>query len=548
MKELFHHSLNASRGHPPATKRTLPLLFVPLLLLILGCTFLTRLAGDQPGAAYGVDREEALFLSGGQPRTLDPALTHGGPSGALGHIFSGLVTLGPDLRVHPDLAAGWEVRDGGTRYIFHLHPNARFHDGRPVTAEDVIFSWERAADPQMGSDTALTYLGDIVGVAEKVAGEADRIVGLRALDEHTLEVRIDGPKPAFLAKLTYPVAFVVDHENVRQPDWEHQPNGSGPFKLAVWEDDEIIVLARNEAFYGPRANIPHVVLLLDAGLPLARYENGEIDIVGVGGATLERVEDPNDPLFAELRRTAAMCTTFVGLNNERPPLDDPLVRQALSHALDRERLISGLMQGNALPANGPLPPGIPGYTERTAPYPFDPQKARSLLLEASYDPDTSPPLTFTTAGYGSVGSFVAAVISMWEENLGITIEPVLLDPFSYSEQLHDGNVGHFYSYGWCADYPDPQNFLDVLYHSSSPQNLGQFDDPVIDRLLEEARVEPDPQARLGLYGEIEAALIEAAPAVYVSHSLAATLVKPYIESYHLTPIGVPQWHRLRIER
>ena len=118
-----------------------------------------------------------------------------------------------------------------------------------LTAEDVIFSWERALEAGTGSDTALTYLGDIVGAAEVHDGRSERVSGLKAIDDHTLEVRIDLPKVYFLSKLTYPVAFVVDKHNVEQPDWQHNPNGTGPFQLQEWSDDEILVLARNEGTY-----------------------------------------------------------------------------------------------------------------------------------------------------------------------------------------------------------------------------------------------------------------------------------------------------------
>ena len=243
-----------------------------------------------------------------------------------------------------------------------------------------------------------------------------------------------------------------------------------------------------------------------------------------------------------------MCTDYVGFNSRRPPFDDVRVRRAFVHALDRERLVSGLFDGNALPATGILPPGIPAFEARQPIHPFNPQLARELLQEAGYTPQSLPPLTYTTAGYDDVGAFEAAVISMWQENLGVAVQPQILDPFVYNEELYSGNVGHIFSSGWCADYPDPQNFLDVLFHSGSPQNLGGFADPQIDALLVEARAMPDPAARLAAYSHIEEQLIRQAPAVFVAHSLSAVLVSPDVQGYELTPIGVPQWHRLSLTR
>jgi ABC-type transport system substrate-binding protein len=503
------------------------------------------LANDQtanPATEFGVKRESAIFLRGGQPRTLDPALAHEGPSSVLGHIFSGLVTLDTSLQVQPDLAAGWTVSEDGTIYTFYLRRNAVFHNGRPVTAQDVIYSWERAADPGMESDTAQTYLGDIVGVTERLGGTAVSISGLRAIDDHTLEVRLEAPVIYFLAKLAYPVAFVVDRENVTQADWERQPNGTGPFRLQVWQDDDIMVLARNEAFYGEPAQVEHLVLLMGSGLSLAMYEQDELDLVGIGGDALARAQDPNNPLSAELRMVVDMCTSTIGLNNSLPPFDDVRVRQAFNYALDKEKLIEIFSDGNGLVARGALPPGMPGYSEDLVGYPYDPQRARQLLAEYG----EVPPLDFVMAGYDDVDAYTTAVISMWQENLGVTIKPVLIDPFIFLDEVYGGNVGNIYSSGWCADYPDPQNFLDVLYHSQSQQNLSGFADADVDQLLVQARVERNSATRLALYQEAERLIVAQAPVVFVSHGVSAVLVKPRLQNYVPTPIGVTQWHEVSL--
>jgi ABC-type transport system substrate-binding protein len=521
------------------------------LLFTLQCNTITG-GNSSAGVPGNIDPDNTIFLVGGQPRTLDPALTHGGPSDAIGAIFSGLVTLDTNLQVQPDLAAGWTVNDDGTIYTFYLRRNALFHDGRPLTAQDIIFSWERAADPATGSDTARTYLGDIVGVKDKLDGRANTISGLRAINDHTLEVRIDAPKVYFLAKLTYPVAFIVDRNNVTQSDWEHRPNGTGPFRLQEWRDDEIIILARNSHFYLDPPSVSHLVYQIGAGIPLSLYETGDIDLVGVGGDTLERIQDPNNPLSAELQTGVDMCTTYIGLNTQAPPFDDPLVRQAFNYALDKERLINTLYSGDALIATGILPPGMPGYTnpgpDRPG-YPFDPVKAQELLAQAGYPNGAGfPTPTFYSSGYGEVDLFVAAIITMWQENLAVTIEPVLLDPFIYSEELYGGNAGNIFSWGWCADYPDPENFLDILFHSDSVQNIGRYHNPAVDQLLEQARSEASVAARMALYAQIEQQITADAPVVFFSHSLSAVLVKPHLQNYVLTPIGVAQWRSVQIDR
>jgi oligopeptide transport system substrate-binding protein len=520
-----------------------------VILALLACRLGEVLNGD-PLLPAGIDRQNALLLSGSQPQTLDPALTRGDAGGPLGHIFGGLVRLSPDLEIEPDLAGGWEVSQDGLVYTFYLRPEARFHNGRFVTAQDVIFSWERATDPALGSDTAQTYLGDIDGVTEKLAGTAETIRGLRPLDDHTLEVRLAEPVVYFLAKLAYPVAFIIDADNVAQPNWEYEPNGTGPFRLVYWHDDDQILLARSDSYHLGPARIAHVVYNLGPHLPLALYEQDQLDLIGIGGATLERARDPNSSFFAELRTGLSLCTSTLGLNNSLPPFDDARVRQAFNYALDKEQLVDLFLQGNGLVATGALPPTMPGYgLSGTVGYPYDPEQARQLLREAGYsDPSQFPTVTFYTAGYNDVSAYVTAVITMWQTELDITIEPVLLEPFSYFDELFAGNKGHIFSSGWCADYPDPQNFLDILYHSQSGQNLSEYSDSTVDALLEQARVERDVATRLALYAEAERQIVTAAPVVFISHSATAVLVKPYVEDYQLVPIGVPQWDRVTLNR
>jgi oligopeptide transport system substrate-binding protein len=523
-------------------KRLILLLFA--VGLALSCRLITDLtAGDDPGARYGAERGSSLVLAGGQPRTLDPALTLEGPDSAVGHIFSGLVQFDQSLRLQPGLAAGWEIGPDGLTYTFYLRRDALFHDGRPVTAADVAFAWRRALEPGTGSDTAATYLGDIEGALAFHAGTVDVIDGLRVVDDHILTVRLATPTATFLAKLTMPVAMVVDETNVAEPDWERSPNGTGPYRLEAWEDDALMVLERNERYYGGAPALTHVVIRMGDGIPLSLYENGEIDMVWVGGSTLERLRDPNNPLSAQLQTGVDLCTTFVGFDADRPPFDDARVRRAFTLAIDRPALARTLSQGSALPAQGPLPPGMPGYQDPTG-IPFDIDAAQALLREAGYaSPADMPEITFATGGYGDPGPLVTTLITRWRENLGVTVTPELIDPFLYFDALYD-HPGQLYTFGWCADYPDPESFLEVLFWSESSQNLGAFAEPEVDALLIAARGRLDAGERLALYAAAESTLIEAAPAVFISHSLSAVLVSPALDGYVLTPIGVPQWHLL----
>ena len=183
------------------------------------------------------------------PLTLDPAQAADGIStGIIVEIFSGLLTLGPGDQAGsliPEVAESWSIDNGGTTYIFRLRENAVFQDGRPVTAEDVKFSLERALDPATQSPTASIFLNDILGAQGFIEGKTDEVTGLEVLDPRSIQVSLEAPRAYFLSKLTNPVAFLVDRSNVQEgPSWTQRPNGTGPFKLEKWTLGEELVLGR----------------------------------------------------------------------------------------------------------------------------------------------------------------------------------------------------------------------------------------------------------------------------------------------------------------
>ena len=528
----------SSAAQKPRLRSTRKQYLILVSALILGSIAPARASAWQTD----VPREQALVLSGGEstnPRDYDPATTYGSGDKL---VFSGLVSFDPELNLTLDLAEKWQVSADGTVYTFHLRQNARFHNGRSVTAQDVIYSWERAASPALASDTALTYLGDIAGVSEMAAGQADRIEGLTALDDHTLQVTIDAPKPYFLYKLTYPTAFVVDRENVKSgEEWYRQPNGTGPYRLREWKRFELMVYEANPDFYLGAPSLPYVVVQLYSGEGLRLYESNEIDITGISYYDADRFLEVTEPLHSELITGVNLCTGYITFDATRPPFDDVNVRKAFSMAFDRQKYLDVVLKGQALPANGLYPPGLPGFNLALKGLPYDPGQARQLLAQSNYGgPQGLPPIVFTDAGIGSdIGADVAAMAEMWEQNLGVTITVENLEPDYFLEQIYSGNHGQLFSSGWCADYPDPENFADVLFHTSSTQNTGGYSNPALDALLEAARVEQDVTRRIGMYQQAEQIIVDDAAALFTTHSLSYQLVKPYVKGYVFTPIDIP---------
>ena len=211
-----------------------------------------------------------MFQHWGEIVTIDPALSRYGPGDIEGAIFSGLVKLNTDLEVVPDIAEGWEVSADGTIYTFRLRDDVRFHDGRPVTAQDFKYSWERALSAALESPVAHTYLGDIVGADEVTEGRAQTLSGVRVTDPRTLEVTLKAHIPYFLGKLTYPTSYVVDQANVETgANWTDSPNGTGAFKLKTWRKDELLILERNNDWYDGTPALAHSVYRIFAGRPNA---------------------------------------------------------------------------------------------------------------------------------------------------------------------------------------------------------------------------------------------------------------------------------------
>ena len=322
------------------------------------------------------------------PPTLDPARTGDTTSaGIVVEIFSGLVTFDVDLNIIPDIAQSWEISSDGLVYTFHLRPNAKFHDGKPVTAQDFKYSFDRTASPATGSPTADTYLGDIVGVRDVLKGNATEISGVKVIDDQTIQITIDAPKPYFLAKMTYPTSYVVDKENVESggSSWTQTPNGTGPFKLKEYRISERIVLERFDDFYLRPANVDEVFMNLAGGQAMAMYENDEIDITGVGLFDIDRVLDPNEELNKQLVVAPPdFRITYIGFNPNQAPFDDVKFRQALSHAVQKDLIAEEVLSGLVLPAYGILPPGFPGYNPDIVGLRHDPDLAKRLLAESAY--------------------------------------------------------------------------------------------------------------------------------------------------------------------
>ncbi|MBI3942585.1 MAG: peptide ABC transporter substrate-binding protein [Chloroflexi bacterium] len=499
--------------------------------------------GSSGGGTPGV-----LILPGGEPPTLDPALAQDSTSAAyIVEIYSGLVSLDQNLEVVPDLATKWEISDDGKTYTFHLR-DAKFSNGKVVNADAFKYAIERACDPATASVVADSYLGDIVGARAKLRGQAKDVSGIKVVDDKTLQITIDAPKAYFLAKLTYPTAFALDQQSVQSggKTWASNPKtaiGTGAFKLAQYELGQSIVLQANDQYYGtPKPALKEVHYMLSGGSAMTMYQTGELDATPVGLNDIDAVLDPNNPLNKELHAVEpTMSLFYIGFDVKKPPFDDLNVRQAFNYAIDKQKILDVVLHKTQLPAKGILPPGMPGYNPNLDPYPFDPAKAKQLLAQSKYA-NNMPDITISVSGAGGTAAgSVEAIVEMYKQNLGVDVQIEQLEWATYLNDLKGHRFQMFgVTAGWIADYPDPQDFLDILFHSASRDNNFNYANPQVDQLLEQARTERDQTKRFDLYHKAEDTILQDAPLVPLGHDVEYWLVKPYVQNMPFPPMIIPK--------
>lgn len=537
---------------------TLSLVVILTLISTLACS-LPGLPGTTPGANTtpgGTNLPpaapgKALTLPGAEPPTLDPALA--GDSSSVEYIvemFSGLVTLNDKLETVPDLAQKWEISPDGKTYTFTLRQGAKFHNGKDVKASDFKYSLERACNPKTESTVADTYLGDIVGAADVLAGKATTISGVQVVDDYTLKITIDAPKAYFLAKLTAPTAFVVDKANVESggKTWTDKLNGTGPFTLKQLKKGESIILGRNDLYYGDKARLEEIRFVLAGGSAMTMYENGELDMTAVGLADIERVTDPKNALSKELLVVDHFDFMYVGFNTQAPPFDDVKVRQAFAYAIDKAKLAEVVYKGTVVATNGILPPGMPGYNKALKGLGYDVNKAKEVLAQSKYAGKMAEVTLFVSGSGGTPARAVSALQEMWKQNLGVQVSVQQVDWATYLNDLKRHKFQMFgVTSGWIADYADPQDFLDILFYSKSYENHMSYANPAVDKALEQARVEQDPAKRLKMYQDIEETILADAPVIPLHNSRDYWLLKPYVKGVVRPPMILPWLKNVYIE-
>ena len=540
--------------------------FVILLMLALVAGACGGGGADTGNSPDAVSPESGVLrIPGPEPQTLDPALAGDVASAFyVNEIFGGLLTWLPESaapenvpcynfsgRIYclaPDIAENIPEpqfnSDGTVSYTFELRHNVYFHRGRQVTAQDFKYSFERALDPRTGSTTAELYLWDIMGARDMARSRVKTADGIGVVNDFTLKLTTERYNAVFLLKLTYPTSFVVDKEQVRgNQTWFNLPNGTGPFRCVECRVSRSkVVLEPNKSYHLGAPKLSRVDISFAGGSAPTQYADGVVDVSGVALVEIEDVRSPGNPLSKELHETPELATFYVAFNTEKAPFDDPLVRRAFAMAIDKDLIARSDLKDAVDVAQTIVPPSMPGYTPPAdAAIPFDPARAKELLASSRYGKNFPEVTLLATSAGASPGSVTQRIVAMWEQNLGVKVNVQQLGDFAqFIATMRRGDY-QMTQFGWVADYPDPEDFLDLKFHSqrSRANNETRYANAEVDQLLEQARGEKDSARRMELYQQAERLILADAPWIPLFHEKNIMLVKPYVQGYEPPPMAIP---------
>ncbi|HCU2533083.1 ABC transporter substrate-binding protein [Klebsiella oxytoca] len=519
------------------------------VLLAVGLFSITlpALAAQVPPGTVLAEKQELVRNNGSEPSSLDPHKVESDvENNIISDLFEGLVSVSPAGDIQPRLAEKWENKDN-TVWTFHLRPGATWSDGTAITAQDIVWSWQRLVSPLMASPYA-SYPGNmhIVNGAEIARGQkAPETLGVRAVDDATFEVTLTQPNAAFLAMLAHPSLVPLDKVLISRygDKWtkpEHMVT-SGPYKLSQWVVNERIVAERNPRYWDNAHTVINKVTYLPISSEAAdinRYKAGEIDIVYT--VPINQFAQLKKTLGEQLNVSPQLATYYYQFNTTRPPFNDPRVRRALNMALDKEIIAEKVLGQGQRPAWLVSQPDIGGVKLRNPEYASWSRdkriaEAKKLLSEAGYN--ETHPLVFNLL-YNTSEShqrIAIAASSMWKKNLGVEAKLQNQEWKTMLDTMHTHNFDAV-RYAWIADYDDAATFLNT-FRTGDSENTTQYSNPAYDEALRNAAKASDTAARGQFYQQAEDLLGQDVPAIPVYHYVRTHLVKPWVGGFTPDKLG-----------
>lgn len=506
------------------------------ILLIFGVGIFVWFQGSTPKTA---EKDHFRFRLTAEPPHLDWSLaTDNVSSDIIFNLMEGLVTFDHHLNVHPGLATHWEISKDGKTYTFHIRKNVKWTDGKELTAHDFVFGWKRILDPKTASEYAY-FLFDVLNAQTFNEGKLTDFskVGVKALSDDTLEVTLWHPASYFLKIHTFWGTFPQRQDVVEKygDHWTDPKNivTLGPFKLSEWKHDYKVVLKANPNYWGNPPKLKQVTAYIvnEDSTALSLYETGKIDLLRrIHPLVITKYKSLPDYQHGPFLRGY-----YYGFNTTKKPFDDVRVRRAFSMSIDRTQFPE-ILQGNQIPTSSWVPKGMFGYAPEVG-LQFNPQKAQLLLAQAGYPKgENFPEVTIVYDSRDDNKVVAENLQQQWKKNLNVKLFLENQEWKVHLRQLRD-DAPHLWRLGWGADFPDPDNFLN-LFTSYSGNNLTRWKNQRYDKLIELGASEMDPQKRLSYYKEAQEILTEKdVPIISLFMEAQNILLKPYVKGYHINAMG-----------
>ena len=476
--------------------------------------------------------------------SLDPHGSNDVPSSVVQeNIYETLVSRDENNEIVPGLAESWEQVDE-TTWSFQLREGVTFHDGEEFNAEVVKANLDRIRDEAVASPRLFLF---------------EMITEVNAVDEYQVEITTEYPFSPLLAHLSHngggmisPASITADYEALEggaDPGSviSEEPVGTGYFKFDSWNVGSEIKLVKNEEYWDEPANVDSVTFRVvpDSQVRAADLETGNVHIIDpVQPNEVERI---NNSGVASVLQTPSSSLAYLGFNTEKEPFNDPLVRQAISYAIDRQAIISGIYDDFAIPANGPLAPGIFGYTEDIDAVEFDMDRARELIEEAGMtDGFTTSIWTNDNPQRQSIAVLVQEALA----ELNIEVDINVMEFGAYLDQTAAGEHDMFIL-GWSNPTGDADYGMYALFHSSqkgNPGNRSFYENEEVDTLLDEGRREADPERREEIYAEVAQLLTDDAPMAFLVHTEYLNGVSDNVSGFSIDTSGIYQLKDVSIEQ
>lgn len=478
-------------------------------------------------------------------------------------IYEGLTKLDANLATGPGSAESWTYNEDSTALTFTLRDGLTYSDGAVLNAARFAYSIQRNIDPATageyaaitdeilgapewracGEDAAACETAKTTVMQSVLASHADgaACTGYEDAECNTLTLTFSRPAPYFHTVASLWVTFPAKQENIEAggETWWLEPEyqvGNGPFVLTAMEQGVSNAYAPNANYYGgaPKAAIDFSYIT-DTAVSFEAYKNDELDMIGLGAEDLEVVMADAD-LSAQLMRYSGSCTQAVMFHQLKEPFNDPKVREAFAYALDRDAWVQDVLRGIGKPTLTWIPRGFPGYDEEESRWAFDPEAAKAALAESSYGSvENLPAITATFGDTPRNRTRWEWLVAKWKEVLGVDIALDPVESTTFTALTKDiSTAPQMFILGWCADYPDPQNWLSVYWKTGAFGDRIGYSNPDLDALLEQADVEGDPATRAQLYADAQRLLTDGVPVAYMWNTENVWLVKPWVSGVTTT--------------